>query len=63
MLVFRVTEKLGLIYLFGKGVLSYIFTSVIVIGGAIAVSLVFKKCYAFLMNFIKVRAFKEKSAV
>lgn len=41
MMVFRVYQKLGINYLFGKGVMSYIFTVCAVLLGALAVAVVF----------------------
>ncbi len=62
MLVFRVIQKLGFLYLFGKGILSYIFSSVLVIMGAILISLVFKRCYVTLLKSLKSKISKKKSA-
>lgn len=45
MLIFRIVEKLGLLYLFGNGILSYIVTSIIVIIGSFILSIGFRYVY------------------
>ena len=53
MIVFRVVEKMHLNYLFGTGWLSYIITSVLVFGGAVAFSLCAKKFLRLCGRFMK----------
>jgi peptidoglycan/LPS O-acetylase OafA/YrhL len=42
MMVFRILQKIGLNYLFGRGSISYIFTVFCSIAGALAVAIVFR---------------------
>lgn len=52
MMIFRIVEKLHLNYLFGNGWVSYLFTTLIVICGAIVFSLSFQKIYSYLLKKI-----------
>lgn len=40
MFIFRIIEKLGLKYLFGKTIISYVFTFVLTLGGTIVFAIV-----------------------
>lgn len=53
MVIFRVTEKLHLNYVFGKGWASYIVTTVVVIVGAVVFSVCVKWLFNKLNNFVK----------
>ena len=55
MVIYRVLEKLHLVYLFGKGLLAYIVTAIVVICG----SIVFSVCAKWFLNTIKIFV-KEK---
>ena len=43
MMIFRILEKLGLNYLFGRGYISYLFTVILSIAGALATAIVFQR--------------------
>ncbi len=53
MAVYRLLEKLDILYIFGYGVPSFIFTFIIVFVGAVALSFGFKKAYAMILKFVK----------
>lgn len=46
MMVFRILQKIGLNYLFGRGSISYIFTVICSIAGALAVAILFRIIWA-----------------
>lgn len=50
MVIFRMLEKLHITKLFSNNWLSYITTSIIVVAGAIILSIIFKKIYLFAYN-------------
>jgi peptidoglycan/LPS O-acetylase OafA/YrhL len=43
MMIFRILQKLGLNYLFGRGYISYLFTVILSIAGALATAIVFQR--------------------
>ena len=55
MVIYRVIEKVGLIHIFGQGVLSYIFTSVVIIVGTTLFATVVQKGFNRLSDLIKNR--------
>jgi len=56
MLFFRVLEKLNLIYISTSNVISYVFASIMVLGGTILFSWCFQKIFAFIFNRKKAKS-------
>lgn len=53
MVIYRILEKMGFLYVMGDGVLSYIITVVLVFSGTVLFSVIVRKGIESLENFLK----------